>query len=148
MSLWYFAFGSDMSSRRMKRLVKVWEDAKRAVLKGYEAGFYAYSPQWGCGVLDIVEKEGGSVVGVAYLITEDQSRILDGYEGVPRISRRLHVTVEVEGSGKLDAYTYTHTIKRKFVQPAKHYVDAVLSGLSEWGYEDVAEAMSRLAGKP
>jgi len=132
--LWYFAFGSNMSTRRMKRVIGSWDDARRAILRGYDVGFFAYSPQWGCGVLDLEEREGRDVPGVAYLIDEGRAAILDRYEGVPAIARRLHVRVEIEGIGEADAYTYTFANRRKFVQPAKAYLDSVVSGLREWGY--------------
>ena len=147
MPLWYFAYGSNLSTRRMKKLVGSWEDARRALLRGYKMGFYAYSPHWGCGVLDLEEDPSSIVYGAVYLVSEDAARTLDRYEGVPTVSRRLHVTVEAEGMGRIEAYTYTHVNKRRFVQPAKHYLDSVLSGLREWGYDSVAKEVLSLAGQ-
>ncbi len=143
--LWYFAFGSNVSTRRMRRIVGRWKDARRAVLRGYDAGFFSYSKVWGCGVLDIVEREGASVPGVAYLIDEGGASQLDKYEGVPLVARRLHVEVEVEGLGKVNAYTYVMLDRRKFVQPSSAYLDSLLSGLREWGYSDWIEEVLRRA---
>jgi cation transport regulator ChaC len=147
-SLWYFAFGSNMSTRRMRRAVGSWDDARRALLRGYEAGFYSYSPQWGCGVLDLEEREGAVTRGVAYLIDDARASVLDRYEGVPTIARRLHVRIEVEGIGEVDAYTYVMVSKRRFVQPSRAYLDSVISGLREWGYDQLVEEVLRRARPP
>ncbi|MGC9189763.1 MAG: gamma-glutamylcyclotransferase family protein [Conexivisphaera sp.] len=146
--IWYFAFGSNMSTRRMKKAIGQWNDARRAILRGYEAGFFSYSQQWGCGVLDLVEREGANVPGVAYLIDEERANVLDRYEGVPSIARRLHVRVEVEGLGEVDAYTYVMVDRRKFVQPSNAYLDSLVSGLREWGYGERVEEILRKARTP
>ncbi|MGC8555533.1 MAG: gamma-glutamylcyclotransferase family protein [Conexivisphaera sp.] len=145
MGIWYFAFGSNMSTRRMRRAIGYWDDARRATLRGYDVGFLAYSPQWGCGVLDLEERDGGVVPGVAYLLDERRAAMLDRYEGVPTIARRLHVRIEVEGIGEVEAYTYVMANRRRFVQPSKAYLDALVSGLREWGYYSLVEGILRKA---
>ncbi len=145
MDQWYFAFDDNMSTRRMRRIVGAWKDARRATLKGYAVGFFSYSQRWGCGVLDLEERDGGIVVGVAYLLGEEGVAAMDRYQGVPTISRKMHVKVEAEGMGEVEAYTYVLVDRRRYVQPSKAYLDAVISGLREWGYLQQVEEVLRLA---
>ena len=76
----YFAYGSNMNLDQMAYRCPAAEAVCTAKLEGYELFFAGRS---GNGVASIRPKQGGTVVGVLWKLTEACEKSLDHYEGVP-----------------------------------------------------------------
>lgn len=147
--LWYFAYGWSMDKSLMKKCIGEWLDVRRAVLKGFEVAFNAYSPAWKGGIANLREKEGAKVLGVAYMITPDQLAKLDLFEGVPlRASRRM-ILIEVECVGEVRAVTHVAaTPRNRFIQPSKEYLSAMYRGVKQHGIpDDIIKVFQKTMGK-
>ncbi len=146
--LWYFSYGWSLDKSLMKKCVGEWIDARRAVLKGFELVFNAYSPSWRGGVANLRESEGGEVRGVAYRITSEQLERLDRLEGVPGRAARLSVSIEVEGAGAARAITHVATNpKEGRVYPSREYLSAMCRGVKQHGLgEEALKIIRRAAG--
>ncbi|MEM3031937.1 MAG: gamma-glutamylcyclotransferase family protein, partial [Nitrososphaerota archaeon] len=114
-------------------------------LKGFRLMFDHYSSSWGGGVADVVESEGEVVYGGAYLLDEEQVRVLDRYEGVPATYNRRKVVVEIEGKS-VEAFTYVVNNPRKHVAPTHEYLSRIVNGLKRLGYgEDIISKVRKAA---
>ncbi len=82
METWYFAYGSDLKRHMLKERIGDWKEEQRAILKGFALSFAKGDRNHESGYANIKECSGSEVEGAAYLISEDQFRKLDYYEGV------------------------------------------------------------------
>ena len=147
MDVWYFAYGANLDRELMRRRVGEWKDVRRAVLRGYELRFDTYSPSWRGATANIVEKEDGVVYGVAYLITEEQMRMLDRHVGVPNRYSKIKVLVETEEGERINALTYVSNNPKPRLFPSQQYLSTLLRGLKQHGYgDDVIRSVKRVAG--
>ena len=95
MFMWYFAYGRKMNvnflvSRAGKPVAMF-----REILPSYKLCFYKYpEPRSGVGYVMMYPMSGEWVGGVLYLMTDEQLRKLDEFEGVPT-SHYRHEDVEV-----------------------------------------------------
>ncbi len=146
--LWYFSYGWSLDKSLMKRCIGSWIDARRAILKGYELVFNAYSPSWKGGVANLRESDTSRTYGVAYRITSEQLKRLDRFEGVPRRSARISVLIEVEGVGEVRAVTHVAANpKERKVQPSREYVSAMHRGIKQHGLsEDALKSLQKITG--
>ncbi len=134
--LWYFAYGSNLNLRRLKERIGEWRERKRALLEGYRLSFRE-------GVADIEEDKKGKVYGALYLISEEQLKKLDDYEG--KKYTKIKVKAKTE-DGEVLALTYYMKEKKKFRRPNPLYLNIVLEGLMEQGYSDeVINQVKRIA---
>lgn len=140
MSLWYFAYGSNLYKPHLKRRIGEWLEDSPAVLTDFRLTFNTFSGSWGGGVADIVRSSGNKVLGAVYLVTEEQLRALDRYEGYPNFYNRKSFNVVSRGE-KLDAVGYFVVRKMGFVNPSDEYFDVIRMGLLGHGYvpEEVDE---------
>jgi len=146
--LWYFSYGWSLDKSLMKKCIGEWIDARRAVLKGFELAFNAYSPSWRGGVANLKEAENGEIHGVAYRITSDQLEKLDRFEGVPGRAARLSISIEVEGVGEVKAVTHVATnIREGRVYPSREYLSAMYRGVKQHGLgEEALKIIRKAAG--
>ena len=86
----YFAYGSNMNLDQMAYRCPAAEAVCTAKLEGYEL-FFAGRP--GNGVASIRPKQGGTVVGVLWKLTEACEKSLDHYEGFPALYGKETVRV-------------------------------------------------------
>jgi len=148
--VWYFAYGWTLDKNLLKRSVGEWGDARRAELNGFRLVFDSYSASWRGGVANLRGAEGGKVYGVVYEITQEQLKTLDRLEGVPSSSARRRVEVNVEGLGRLKAFTHVAVNPRgRWIKPSREYLSAMLRGLRQHGFgEEVLRETRRLASPP
>jgi len=126
--VWYFAYGSNLDMDRFRKRIGVWQETKRATLKDYRLSFDSR------GKADILEQKGERVWGAVYEVTEDQLKILDGFEGVHNgIYKRIHVNVECRGKTE-PAIAYVKVKKIGFHPPDDEYLNYILRGLKQHGY--------------
>ncbi len=85
----YFAYGYNMSTKRLKDRVGEIDVIGKAKLKNYRLTFNKLSDN-GSGKANIEPKEGSSVAGVIFKLTEEQIDILDRWEkGYIRVKKSV-----------------------------------------------------------
>ena len=113
----YFAYGSNMNLDQMAYRCPAAEAVCTAKLEGYEL-FFAGRP--GNGVASIRPKQGGTVVGVLWKLTEACEKSLDHYEAFPALYGKE--TVRVRGSDgteyRVTAYTMQEPYSRIPAMPS------------------------------
>ena len=131
----YFAYGSNMNLDQMAYRCPAAEAVCTAKLEGYEL-FFAGRP--GNGVASIRPKQGGTVVGVLWKLTEACGKSLDHYEGFPALYGKE--TVRVRGSDgtehRVTAYTMQEPYSRIPAMPSMGYLAGILAGCEQNGIDE------------
>ena len=131
----YFAYGSNMNLDQMAYRCPAAEAVCTAKLEGYEL-FFAGRP--GNGVASIRPKQGGTVVGVLWKLTEACEKSLDHYEGFPALYGKE--TVRVRGSDgtehRVTAYTMQEPYSRIHAMPSMGYLAGILAGCEQNGIDE------------
>jgi cation transport regulator ChaC len=116
--------------------------SEKGVLHGWVLSFTKDEPvgqNWGRGVLGLPDegfevrvgeghtliepKKGGIVEGTLYRITEEDSKILDKWEGKPGIDDvRQPVEVVRENGNPVQAYAYRSLNKKEGLKPSREYL--------------------------
>ncbi|HLO89503.1 MAG TPA: gamma-glutamylcyclotransferase [Nostocaceae cyanobacterium] len=130
---YYFAYGSCMCPVDLKR--SLGENTHNyvigtGILKGYRLGFYLYSPNRKCGVLDVVVDSQQAVKGVLYQLPWRLSEHLDQREGVSQGLYR-HEIVHIHCHNQIYRNVRTYTVVNKLpkeVAPNDWYFNVVLRG--------------------
>ncbi len=137
----YFAYGSNMSSRRLLARVPDAVLAGTAVLHGYRLAFVRGEVNDGSGKCNLCpcEREGARVHGVLWRMQADGYATLDRIEGGTYGYRRIEVEA-FGAAGRLAAATYVAEAceARHACAPYDWYLDLVLDGAREhalpWEY--------------
>lgn len=137
---WYFAYGSNLNTKRLRDRVGNWQEAKKGILENYELTFDSR------GFVDAIEKPSGRVFGALYLLTAGQLNTLDKHEGVHRgIYRREVVKVRVNRE-LVNAIAYLRVVKTPFSTPSTQYLKLIITGLKEHGFDEtVIEEVKKVA---
>jgi gamma-glutamylcyclotransferase (GGCT)/AIG2-like uncharacterized protein YtfP len=120
----YFAYGSNLHPEQMKGRCPDSSPVGAAVLFDYQLIFRR--------VADIIPCEGEAVTGAVYMVSEEDKKALDIYEGYPRLYNRVCVPVLVEGKGMTKAFLYIMNGGKKS-PPPKYYFDIIKQGYRHWG---------------
>lgn len=131
----YFAYGSNLNLRLMKRHAPRATPVGAARLDGYKLAFRRY--------LDIVPEKSGTVWGAVYKITANCERTLDAYEEFPTAYRKITVRVEVGGEMK-DAMAYVMN-EEGLAPPAIAYFTLVTQGYRDWKLDPAPLTKARIA---
>lgn len=144
-SLWYFAYGSNLSKSQMQNRVGAWKESRKVLLRGWKLLFNVHSVRWGGGTANIVQTSNSNdlVYGVVYLITESQLEILTKkYEKVSP----QNITVESDRQ-KIIAKVYLFKQDNPKLKVAPKYLKTIIKGLIDHGYsDDVIHSVSLEAG--
>ena len=125
--IFYFAYGSNMWSRRIElRLNEKWIPFKvnkvgTYVLKGYELVLDCADVYNKDSFANIVPKEGASVEGVLYELCHEQMMMLDRYEAL--YERQYFILPD----GNI-AFTYVSEYRRNDKVPDLYYMNVLLYG--------------------
>ncbi len=140
----YFAYGSNMSSLRLKQRVPSARALGRAKLVGHSLAWHKIG-QDGTGKCDVVEASDESRVwGVLYDIEPAERRLLDRAEDLGRGYAEKIVDVVVDGDDQpVRAYTYRALQIDSTLQPFSCYKTHVLTGARE--HELPAEYVATIA---
>jgi gamma-glutamylcyclotransferase len=124
----YFAYGSNMCSRRLRERVGEAESRGRAVLDGFRHRFDKRGTD-GTGKGNLVPGPRARVYGVAYALAPGQLDRLDEFE---RGYRRLEVTIAVGGDERA-AVTYValEEMRMEGLAVAHEYIEHYLRGARE-----------------
>ncbi len=128
MNTYYFAYGSNMSSLRLKKRISSVQVIDTAVLHGYSLKWNKYGKD-GTGKCNIENNETQYVLGVVYQIHHKDLLQLDNYEvGYQRISTSVD---SIAMNNNYSVITYISQRTRFNIYPLKWYKDHVLRGAIE-----------------
>ena len=129
--MFYFAYGSNMNSERLRDRVGSVESGVKSILNGYEIRFDKISKKTNSGRANLILSENTRVEGVVFNLTEKQINDLDKNESG---YHRENLKIETEKGGD-EAVTYiadTNMIKEG-LQPEEEYLALILEGAKEYG---------------
>jgi len=126
----YFAYGSNMSARRMQERGVRFSSRRHATLDGFKLVFNKASSNPGEGHANIVREEGSVVEGVLYEVDEEGLRRLDECEGYPRHYDRVVVPVRLDDGRVVEAFTYVAQpdATKDGLRPSRRYLSLLLDG--------------------
>ena len=131
--MYYFAYGSNLNLRGMKRRCPKSTPACAATLAGYRLEFRKFAT--------IVPDPSASVQGALYELTPACARALDKYEG-PAFPR-IPLTVETD-NGPRAAFAYAMT-EGEPSPPTPAYYTTVARGYADWKLDAAVLRRARLA---
>ena len=125
----YFAFGSNLNQKQMKRRCRDSKYIGCYSLKNYKLVFRNYF--LGGGVADVEKKKNSSVLGAIYKISKKDERELDIYEDFPKTYIKKYFRL----LGKKVMFYYMPK-KTKHVLPSKRYLKLIIQGYKDCGYRN------------
>ena len=132
----YFAFGSNLHHKQMKKRCKKSVYIGCYSLKGYQLVFRNY--YFGGGVADIQKKKNSHVLGAIYKITKSDEKKLDEYEDYPKTYIKKYFKL----FGKKVMFYYMPK-KTKIVPPSKRYINIIIQGYRDCGYRNTHIVISK-----
>ena len=117
----YFAYGSNLNQKQMKRRCKDSRFIKKITLKNYILTFRSKY-----GAADIEKKMGKKVYGALYNISKSDERKLDIYEEYPTLYKKMYF----KHNNKL-IMTYLMEKKTKRTSPTFHYLALIKQGYTD-----------------
>jgi len=123
----YFAFGSNLYHKQMKKRCKDSKYIKCHKLKGYKLAFRHF--YFGGGVADVEKKKNSTVLGALYEISKKDEKKLDVYEDFPKV----YIKKYFKFLGKNVMFYYMPK-KTKHVIPSKRYLNLIIQGYKDCGW--------------
>lgn len=136
METWYFAYGSNLKRHMLKERIGEWKEEQRAILKGFTLSFAKGYRNHQTGYANIKECLGSEVEGAVYLISEDQFRKIDYYEGAALGIYKRRVVGVVTEFKLICAMTYDMNKEVCPLRPSADYLNLVIDGLRDHGYDE------------
>ena len=132
----YFAFGSNLYQKQMKKRCKDSKYIGCHKLKGYKLVFrHMY---YGGGVADVERKKNSIVLGAIYRISKKDEKELDIYEDFPKV----YIKKYFKYFGRKVMFYYMPK-KTKPVPPSKRYLNLIIKGYKDCGYRNNYIIISR-----
>lgn len=131
----YFAYGSNLNLRRMKRHAARAKPVGAARLDGYKLVFRRF--------IDIAPDKNGAVWGAVYDITPACERALDAYEKCPVLYRKITVRVDVAGETR-EAMAYAMN-EAGFAPPTIDDFTVIAQGYRDWKLDLAPLTKARIA---
>ena len=145
---WYFAYGSNMSAKRMTDRGVTYDERIQGILYNYQLCFNKInSRKTGIGFANIIAKAGSQVKGALYAISPEAIQILDGYEGFPDHYNREKIFVHNEQLGIVEAWVYIAQPAKtaEGLEPEDEYLQYLLAGQDLWNDENLFSSEIRIA---
>jgi gamma-glutamylcyclotransferase len=138
---YYFAYGSNMSTERLKDRIGDCKVISGAILSNHDLLFNKYSNSDGTGKANISYSKEKSVHGVVYKLAKEQLDRLDLFEGAklsPPHYTRENMEVQLYDGSKVEVITYVahQNFTREGLVPSQEYLDWILNGLKENGIKE------------
>ena len=127
--MFYFAYGSNLNHKQMKKRCKDSRFIKKITLKNYILTFRSKY-----GAADIEKRVDKKVYGALYNISKSDERRLDIYEEYPTLYKKMFFK-----HGNKKVMTYIMAKKTKLVPPTTKYLDTI-----KQGYKDCKLSMKSL----
>lgn len=132
----YFAYGSFLDSRTLKRHCPSARFVARAVLPNFEVQFNFMSRTYGGGVTGVEPAPGRMARGVVYDVPQTEMEHLDTIEAVPEgLYYRQRVLAVDDGGSLIEADTYRTTDPKGPFKPTRRYLGLMISGAREHGLD-------------
>lgn len=142
--MYYFAYGSNMASQRLRRRLPSAEPIGPARLDGYRRTFNVYSTRDGSAKCNAVpDAVGPGLFGVVFRIDPAERLLLDRFEGTGVEYRAVRVRVVLLCGRAEDALTYLGTRIDVSRLPFHWYKEHVLRGALEHNLPDEQIAQIR-----
>lgn len=132
----YFAYGSNLNRKQMKRRCKDSKYITCHTLAKYQLSFR--NNYLGGGIADVEKKKGSKVLGAIYNITKKDEKKLDLYEDFPK----LYVKKYFKFLGKKVMFYYMPK-KTINIKPSKRYLNIIKQGYKDCGYKNSYILISR-----
>lgn len=135
---WFFMYGISTGTDQAKKDLGSWERYERASLADYNYTFTGKHPDWGnAGTSTLIPVEGGTVLGVAYQITDEQIAKIAA-DAAPYEIR--HNEVKLKSTGEIvQAVTLQPQQIAELNPPSDEYIALVRKGLLEHYHEEIVE---------
>ena len=117
----YFAYGSNLHHKQMKRRCPKCRYIRKHVLKNFQLAFRSKY-----GAADIEKKIGKKVYGALYTISKAAERRLDIYEEYPTLYKKMYFIYENK-----KVMTYIMPKKTKTVPPKTRYLNVIKQGYKD-----------------
>jgi gamma-glutamylcyclotransferase len=128
---YYFAYGSNLHLAQIRERLEDYVIAPLfvACLPNHKMNFpiNSLSERWGGGVASFERAEGENLWGAVFEISDEQVKIMDGYETGYAHAK---VFVSKENGEKISALTYVASKKGSFL-PSNRYMKAIIGGARE-----------------
>ena len=131
MVIYYFGYGSNLSSVMMRDWCPDYQLIGTGQLIGWELIFTRFSERWGAGVADIIQQENSIVWGGLYQISEADLVSLDIKESNGQHYQRISCDVIVDD---VSYKAFSYVVIDKSNQPiptSKAYKNTMLTGARE-----------------
>ena len=130
----YFAYGSNLNMKAMKKMCRDSKPITKAKLKNFKLTFNVYA--------DIVESLGDEVFGALYEVSERDLIPLDEYEDYPELYKKEEVILEDEEGQTYKAFVYT-MVEKSLKEPFEDYYEVIEQGYKDWNIETKALQIAR-----
>ncbi|MBF0121632.1 MAG: gamma-glutamylcyclotransferase [Desulfobacterales bacterium] len=136
---WIIAYGSNMSTERLKDRIGDFEDVKKGFIEGYKLVFNkkafrnnaVYANIYFAGSTD-------KCPAVAYYLSTDQASTLDQYEGVPDHYLRISIPFTSNNETTIaQVYIANPKMLTKENKPEKEYLNYIIQGYKEHGFNEL-----------
>jgi gamma-glutamylcyclotransferase (GGCT)/AIG2-like uncharacterized protein YtfP len=117
----YFAYGSNLHHKQMKKRCKDSIYLKKIILKNFKLTFRSKYR-----AADIEKKNNSKVVGGLYNISKADEKRLDAYEDYPILYKKMHFNYYNK-----KIMTYIMPKKTSFRYPAKKYLNTIIQGYKD-----------------
>jgi len=133
MLLKYFAYGSNMSVRRLKSRTPSATPKGTFILPKHDLRFHKSSNTDGSAKCDafFTGRTEHKVFGVLFHLNKTEKIILDKIEGLGKGYKQKEVTIHTPDGKNETAFTYYATAINEKLKPFSWYVDHVLKGAKE-----------------
>ena len=123
----YFAFGSNMSAKRMHQRLGWSPSRSGAILHNYEMVFNKHSNDGG--KANIMFSHGNLVEGILYFLNEEDLLTLDKFEGVAsKQYKRYDIEVQDSNKKSIAALAYKALNTGQISAPTDEYLNYILEG--------------------
>ena len=129
----YFAYGSNLHRKQMKRRCKNSRFISCHILKNYQLFFRSKY-----GAADVQRKKGSSVVGAIYDISKADEKKLDVYEEFPKAYIKKYFKIWGE-----KVMFYYMPSKTKQTEPSGRYLSLIIQGYKDCGYKNSHVLLSK-----
>lgn len=128
----YVAYGSNLHLEQMARRCPEATVFGSGLVKDHKLTFWGTG--YRCGVATILPEEGTDVPVGLWLVSEDDEKNLDVYEGYPHLYRKENIDVELEDgtvvTGMIYLMNYGETTR-----PSQGYFNTIASGYRSFGFD-------------
>lgn len=127
----YAAYGSNMNLEEMKKRCPQAERICTGILENYRLEFRAG------GFATVLPAAGGQVQVVLWHLTQGCEKLLDIYEGYPKLYTKDYFRIKSElGTFDALAYVLSPEYSNSISQPTRKYLETIRTGLEQNGIDE------------